>query len=111
MRVGSMILGIVGGLVALLYGVFGYAVGGVFDVGEAEAGAAARTLSVALPVIALVGAGVVMSRPLLGAILMAVAALAIVINFGVGVLSLIPLVLLGIGAVLGFLSLSEGGRG
>jgi len=107
MRVGAMVVGIIGGLVALLYGVFGYAVGGVFDVGEAEAGAPARTLSIALPVVALVGAGVVMAKPLLGAILMAAAAAAIALNFDIGMFTLIPLVLLGVGALLGFLGMSE----
>lgn len=111
MRVGAMVIGVIGALVALLYGIFGYAVGGMFDLGSAQAGTQARTLSVVLPVVALVGAGVVMAKPLVGAILMAVAAVAIAINFTIGAVTLLPLILLAVGALLGFLAIGEGGSG
>ncbi len=67
----------------------------------------AKLLSLALPIAALVGAGMVKAKPGIGAALMAVAALGFVLILGFNFFSLIPTVLLGIGALLGFMGSQE----
>jgi len=107
MKVGALVLGIIGGLVALLYGLVGYGLGSLADEGHAGSGMMAKLLSLALPIAALVGAGMVKAKPVIGAALMAVAALGFVLILGFNFLSLIPTVLLGIGALLGFMGSQE----
>jgi hypothetical protein len=107
MKVGALVLGIIGGLVALLYGVVGYGLGSVADAVDAGSGAWLKLLSVGLPIAALVGAGIVMAQPAIGATLMAVSALGFIWLMGFGFFSMIPVILLGLGALLGFLSLQE----
>ena len=101
MKVGALVLGIIGGLVALLYGVFGYGLGSLTGDGGA------KFLSIGLPIAALVGAGMVTAKPVIGATLMAIAAMGFVLILGFNFFSLIPVVLLGLGALLGFLGSQE----
>jgi hypothetical protein len=107
MKTGAFVLGILGGLVALLYGLFGYALGSLADLGEAGAGTGVKVLSIGLPVVALVGAGMIKAKPIIGAILMAIAAIGFLAIIGFNFFSLIPVVLLGLGALLGFLGFQE----
>jgi hypothetical protein len=103
-------LGIIGGLVALLYGLIGYGLGSLADVGEAGAGAGLKIVSLGLPIAALVGAGMVMAKPIIGAALMGIAAVGLVLILGFNFFSLIPVVLIGLGALLGFLASSEAAK-
>ena len=105
MKTTSMVLGIIGGLIALIYGFFGYAFGSLAD--GAEAAGIVKLVSLALPISALVGAGFVKSKPLIGAILMAIPAVGFVMVFGFGNFVMVPVLLLGIAALLGFLALQE----
>ena len=57
---------IIEGLLALIFGVFGYALGSIADVGEAGAGTFLKFLSLGLPIAALVGAGIVINKPING---------------------------------------------
>jgi hypothetical protein len=107
MKAGALVLGIIGGLVALLYGLIGYGLGSLADAGQTGAGMGAKLLSLALPIAALVGAGMVKAKPVIGAALMAVAALGFVLILGFNFFSLIPTVLLGVGALLGFMGSQE----
>lgn len=109
MKTGALVLGIIGGLVALLYGQLGYVLGSIVDAGEAGAGGggAMKLLSIGLPIAALVGAGMVKAKPVIGAALMAIAAIGFVLILGFNFFSLIPVVLLGLGALLGFLGMQE----
>lgn len=107
MKTGALVLGIIGGLVSLIYGLLGYGMGSIFDAGQAGAGTGAKLLSIGLPVAALVGAGMVKAKPVIGAALMAIAAIGFVLILGFNFFSLIPVVLLGLGALLGFLGLQE----
>ena len=107
MKTGALVLGIIGGLVALLYGLLGYGLGSLADAGEAGSGGAVKLLSIGLPIAALVGAGMVKAKPIIGAALMAIAAIGFVLILGFNFFSLIPVTLLGIGALLGFLGMQE----
>jgi hypothetical protein len=106
MKTGALVLGIIGGLVALLYGLIGYGLGSLAE-GAVEGAGLLRLLSIALPVAALSGAGMVKAKPIIGAVLMAIAAIGFVLILGFNFFSLIPVVLLGLGALLGFLGSQE----
>lgn len=80
MRVGALILGILGGLIALSYGFLGYGLGSLADVGQAGAGSGMKIISLVVPVGALVGAGMVMTKPLIGASLMAFAVVVLALE-------------------------------
>jgi len=110
MKVGALVLGIIGGLVALLYGLLGYGLGSMANAGQAGAGAGLKMLSLGLPIAALIGAGIVMAKPVIGAALMSIAVVGLVLILGFNFFSLIPLVLLGLGALLGFLGRQEGAK-
>ena len=101
MKTGALVLGIIGGLIALLYGFAGYALGSV------GGSVVLKMLSVGLPVAALIGAGIVKANPSIGAALMGIVAIALVLILGFNLFTLIPVVLLGLGAFLGFLGLQE----
>jgi hypothetical protein len=103
MKVGALVLGIIGGLVALLYGLVGFGLGSISNAVGANGGAGLKVVSMGLPVMALVGAGMVMAKPFVGAVLMAIAAVGFVLILGFNFFSLVPVVLLGLGALLGFL--------
>jgi hypothetical protein len=104
MKVGALILGIIGGLVTLFYGLLGYGLGSM-------AGAAGlKIVSVGLPIAGLVGAGMVMAKPVTGAALMGTAAVGLLLILGFNFFSLIPIVLLGLGALLGFLSSQDAAK-
>jgi hypothetical protein len=109
MRTGALVLGILGGLAALFFGTIGYGVGSFFNAaGATNEGGTLQLFSVALPVVALIGAGIVKAKPMVGAALMGGSAIGIVLIMGFNFFSLVPLVLLGIGSLLGFLGSQEG---
>lgn len=110
MKVGG-VLGIIGGLIALLVGAIGHSATGMLGslaagVGYSEGEASMQyygVMSLALPIVGLVGAGLSFQQGKLGAALMAISAAGILFVFGAGALSLICAVLLGVGAALAFL--------
>lgn len=107
MKTGALVLGIIGGLIALLYGTFGYGVGSFLSSAGAQEGGIMKLLSVGLPIAALVGAGMVKARPAAGALLMGGSAIALIAILGFNFFSLIPVVLLGLGALLGIMGAQE----
>jgi hypothetical protein len=95
MHIGAAILGILGGLVALSYGWLGYGLGAM------GSNSAMQFLSIAIPLLALVGGGVVASKGMIGAAMMGIATLGIILLLGFNFFTLIPIVLLGVGTALG----------
>lgn len=114
MKIG-MILGIIGGVIALLIGAVGYSAASTAGswssaVGYSEGASSMQfysIMSIVLPIVGIVGGGIVGKNAMAGAVLMALSAAGILWVFGVGVLSLIPAALLGIGAVLVFMDLNN----
>lgn len=100
MKIASFILGLIGGLMALIYGQFGYAFGALANLDGKGAGNELQFVSVALPLIALVGAGFVLAKPIVGGSIMAVSVIGILIYFGFGFFNLATVVLLGVAAFL-----------
>ncbi len=109
----GMILGIIGGVIALLVGAVGYsassALGSLSSGIGYEPGASSAQfysiMSLVLPVAGLLGGGIVGRNAQIGAGLMGLSAVGILWAFGLSFLSIVPAVLLGLGA---FLVLSEG---
>lgn len=104
------ILGIIGGVIALLVGAIGHSASGMLGslasgVGYAEGAASMQyygVMSLGLPIVGLIGAGLSFQQGKLGGALMAVSAIGTLYVFGAGFLSLICAILLGIGALLAF---------
>ena len=103
MKAGAFIIGIIGGLLALIYGLIGYGLGSLAEIGGEGAGIFLKILSLGLPIAALIGAGMVKAKPTIGSALMGLTAVSLIIILGFNFFSLIPVVLLGVGAFLGFL--------
>ncbi len=101
MRVGALIIGILGGLIALVIGQLGFALGGLIGFPQLKA------LSVILPILALVGAGMVLPQPLIGAALMALAGIVFIVILGFNFFTFIPVILLFLAAGLGIAGQGE----
>ena len=101
-------MGLVGGLMALGYGQFSYAVGSFFNFVEDGEGTGLQVVSVGLPLLALLGAGFVLAKPLVGGALMALSVLGILAFFGFGTFQLFTVVLLGVAAFLAFAEWKSG---
>lgn len=107
MKVGSLICGLLGGLTGLLAGYFcsasltslagslGWARGGFYQ---------AIAIAIALPLAAAVGGRLALSNRILAGVLMIISAAGTAIVYGVDSLTLIPVALSSIGAVLAFFS-------
>ena len=97
MHIGAASLGILGGLVALSYGVLGYGLGSI------GGSPGLQIVSIIIPLMGLAGGGIVASKAFIGAGLMAAAAIGVLLVLGFNFFTLIPVILLGIAAALGFL--------
>ena len=115
MKAGA-ILGMIGGVLALIVGAIGYsastAIGSLAsEIGHQEGASSMqfyRLMSVVLPIVGLFGAGLTFKNPYLGASLMGMSAAGILFSFGVGIFSIICATLLGIGAIFAFLDTQKG---
>lgn len=114
MKVG-MVLGIMGGVIALLIGSLGYGLTSTVSYlatstdnpSGAEEMEFYSIAAIALPIVALVGAGLALRNPLISAVLMAASALGMLAIFGIGMISLVPTILLGVASLLIFLNLQN----
>jgi hypothetical protein len=104
MKTASMVLGIVGGILALLLGLVGYTLG---QIGSGMEATVLRIVSLALPVLALIGASIVKTRSGPGGITMIVVAAAMFLLLGVNFASLLPGLPLAVAGVLGVLGERE----
>ncbi|SUZ33005.1 hypothetical protein ROE7235_02773 [Roseibaca ekhonensis] len=112
MKIAGGVLGIIGALIALIAGNIGY---GLFSAGnsinQAVGGGAGesailfvfQSAALVFPVFGLIGAGIAFGQPKLGAIMMALSAILLVYVFGFHFMTLVPVSLLGVGAILAYL--------
>lgn len=100
MKIGSAVLGIVGGAIALVVGVISFFVGDLGQTLGIEGSLTRQILSLALPVAALAGGGIAPKSGVIGGLLMAGSAAGILIVLEIGVMSLITAIPIGLGAVL-----------
>lgn len=107
MRVGALVVGLIGGLASVAYGLLGYGLASLAESGYPASATGVKLLSVVVPITALVGAGMVLERPILGGLLMGTTATVFLWLLGCNALSFLPIVLLGSGALLGLLGARE----
>ena len=113
MRNAAMILGIIGGIVGMIVGFFGYGFAVLIEMFE-EAGEAARTVGaedlandpltaklvgLGAPILAIAGGAMSPSRPAIGAILMTVSAVGMYYGFGFTVFTMFPIGMCGLAGV------------
>lgn len=108
MRNAALVLGLIGGLLAMAVGFFsyGYTVfidwfGEVPDLArQVDDPQTIRTVSFVAPILAIAGAAMARARALWGGILMLVASAAIWFAFDFGVFTMFPIACLGVGGLL-----------
>jgi ACS family tartrate transporter-like MFS transporter len=99
LKIPALVLGFAGSLGLVALAIYGYATGSIFF-----AGGLLPTICVVIPVVAVVGAALVMIAPLAASILMLVSAIGLVALLGFGLLTGGPVILLGVGGVLVFVA-------
>ncbi len=116
MKTAALILGIIGGVVGMIVGVF--AVGWleltdwfnaeVRDVIEPAADATRwRIVGLFAPILAIVGGAITGSRPVIGAVLMLVSAAGMYWGFGFGFATMFPIAMCAVGGLLGLLAIGS----
>jgi hypothetical protein len=88
------------GLFAMLVGLFGYGMGGIASATGKGGGALFQIVSIAIPIAALVGAGVSLTSPVPAGVLLLASAVGIVAVFGFNFFTAIPCVLTALAGVL-----------
>ena len=107
MKIAALILGIIGGLGALSLGAYGYALGNLFVlVSGGHFGPSLLAVSVFLPVMAIVGAAIVLSYPVMAGGLLIGSSIGIGAVLGLNFLSATTVLLLGIAGALAFASVT-----
>ncbi len=101
MRTGAMVLGIIGGVIAFLMGLLGYGLGELAD------STGFKLISLLIPIVGLIGAGIVKSKPKVGGILMLASMIGIFIVLKINILSLLAGIPLLIAGILGFAGTNE----
>lgn len=102
MKTSALVLGIIGGLLALGIGVFGYLFGSIISAaGDEQGGIILKFIAIGAPALALLGAGIVKSKGIFGGGIMICAATIFVILVGISMITVIPTLLVGLGGVLG----------
>ncbi|MGD9895554.1 MAG: hypothetical protein AB7T14_00530 [Candidatus Methylacidiphilaceae bacterium] len=110
MRIGALVVGMIGALASVGYGLLGYGLASFAESGYPASATGVKILSIAVPIAALLGAGTVLARPLAGGLLMGGAAIIFLLLLGFNPFTLFPILLLGCGALLGLLSALEAWR-
>lgn len=108
MKIAGGVLGLIGGLIALMIGGVGYGLSSAGnDLNQMAGGGAIfswfQYMAVVVPFVALLGAGIAFGKPQLGAAIMAGAAVLMIFVFGLHTVSLIPVCLLALGAILAWM--------
>jgi hypothetical protein len=104
MKTGAVVLGVVGGAIALVIGVISFFIG---DLGESlgiSGSVMRQVLSLAFPIAALLGGGIAGKSGLIGGLLMAASAVGILLVLQIGVISLITAIPIGLGGILALVS-------
>jgi hypothetical protein len=114
MKNAAMVLGIIGGVVGMIVGFFGYGwteVAGWFSdvtnglsekaVGEVENADRTRFVSLFAPILSIAGGAMSPGRPVIGAILMILSAAGMYWGFGFGVFTMFPIAMCLVAGLLG----------
>jgi len=103
MKTAAMILGILGGLAALSLGAYGFALGGLISFASPGStyGTLMQFLSVAIPVVGLIGGGMVKAKPGIGSVLLFGSSAALVAIIGFNFLTFVAVTLMVLAGILG----------
>lgn len=107
MKTGAMVLGIVGGVLALLIGLVSFQLASWGGALGMEGSGLAKFLSLVVPIVGLVGGAIVKSNTVTGAVLMLLSALVIFILLGIGFFGMLAGIPLLLGGVLALLANKE----
>lgn len=116
MKIAGGVLGIIGALIALMVGSIGYGLSSAGNsINQAAGGGAIffafQSAALIVPVLGLIGAGIAFGQPKLGAIMMAISAILLMLVFGFHFMTLVPVSLLGVGALLAYLDDGQSRKG
>lgn len=108
MRNAALVLGILGGCIALLVGFFSYGYTEIIenygewsDVAEqVDHVNRVRTIALLAPILALAGGAMARARGLIGGVMMLASAFALYWGFGFNVFTMFPIAMIGLGGVL-----------
>ena len=108
MRNAALTLGVIGGVLAMIVGFFGYGYtefvaqhGAIGDLGQqVDHPMMIKVASFLAPILAIAGAAMARSQNIPAGILMLAAALGIFVAFGFGVFTMFPIAMCGLGGVL-----------
>ncbi len=106
MKIGALVLGILGGLIALGYDLSGYNLASLVKPGM-PGPELLQLLSIILPLVGVAGGGLAKEKPSVGATLMGIAAIGILFVSAFKAFSWIPALLLAIGAILSAMGLRK----
>lgn len=100
MKTGAAVLGIVGGVIALVIGAVSFFIGDLGATLGIEGSVARQVLSIAVPVVALLGGGIAGRSGVAGGILLVGAAVGIALVLKFSFITLITAVPIGLGGIL-----------
>lgn len=109
MKVGALLCGVFGGLIALVVGAFGSALFALAGAGGWQSAGLYQAAAYGLPILAIAGGALALSSGVASAACLALSALGIVVLFGFSGPSVLPVALIGAGALLALLSLNRDG--
>lgn len=120
MRNAALVLGLIGGIVGMIVGFFGYGWAefgswfventgvGADQIGTPEEQQEAKIVSLAAPILGIAGGAMARSQPLVGAVLMLASAYGMYWGFGFGVFTMFPIAMCALGGLLGLVGLATG---
>jgi hypothetical protein len=100
MKTGAAVLGIIGGVIALIIGAVSFFIGDLGATLGIEGSVPRQVLSIAVPVVALIGGGIAGKNGVAGGVLLIGAAVGIVLVLKFGFITLITAVPIGLGGIL-----------
>jgi len=99
-----MVIGVIGGVSALALGLYGYFSGTVIATAGVVNGPPLRALSIVIPLIGIIGAGIVVAQPLLGGALLLLSSSILLSTMGINLLTLPSIAMMVVAGALGLAS-------
>lgn len=104
MRNAALLLGVIGGIIGMIVGVFSYGFTELADaldlIDQVDNVARIRAVSLLSPILAIAGGGMARARPLLGGGLLLLSAAGMYWGFGFNFATMFPIAMVGTGGVL-----------
>lgn len=120
MRNAALVLGIIGGIIGMMVGFFGYGWAefgnwfvantgvGADQLGTADEQQQTKVISLVAPILGIAGGAMARSHPMVGAGLLLVSAAGMLWGFGFGVFTMFPIAMCGLAGVFCLLGIATG---